>query len=286
MVGRQLLRQAAGSGIAVSGCSRGRPGFLPSGASWSPWDLNDWRSDEEFDALFPGVQAVIHAGARVPLPGENVPERALYDANVRAAFNAGAWAIKRGVWFVHLSGGIVYRDPNKAPLVESDPTGANAPGGAYGASKLLAESTLSILAQQGLKLIILRPSSIYGEGLHESKMLSQFMLRARRGQPLAVAAPADDSFDPVHSADVAKAALQALSAEAAGVFNVGGGRAVTIREAAEACVLAAGRGQVESSEPGGRAGRPRVVLDCTAARRAFGYAPAVGLIDGLKSLGA
>lgn len=286
MVGRQLLRQAAESGIAVNASSRSRPSTIASGASWSPWDLSEWRSDEEFDALFPGAQALIHAGARVPLPGETVPAQALYDANVRATSNAGSWALKRGIWFVHVSGGIVYRDPHKVPLVETDPTGANALGGAYGESKLLAEAALSALAQRGLKLIVLRPSSIYGEGLHESKMLSQFMRAARGGGSLDVSAPADDSFDPVHSSDVAKAAFQALAVEAAGVFNVGGGRAVTILEAAEACVRAAGRGQVRPPSPGGRAGRPRVVLDCTAAKRAFGFAPAVGLVDGLKSLGA
>ena len=246
------------------------------------WDLRRWASDEELDAILSGCDAIVHAGAAVPSPGRPVAPRDILDANVRACFCLGDWALRRGKAIVLVSGATVYATGGARAIKEDDATTSRPDSGLYGLSKLLAEQLLDSLAAQGLKLCILRPSSIYGAGMPETRMVAAMLAKARRGEDLRLLPPVRDRVNLVHAADVADATLRALKKEAWGVFNVGGPDAVSIADIANACVAVAGRGKVIAPADDASEGSLRYALDSSRATAAFGYSPHIGLQEGLR----
>src|SRR5690606_37401221 len=71
------------------------------------WDLSEWKELDELDALFSGVNAIFHIGAKLPSHSSNIEKREtqlLFDANVRSCLNLSEWAHLRGVALIFLSG--------------------------------------------------------------------------------------------------------------------------------------------------------------------------------------
>ena len=249
------------------------------------WDLREWREMEALDRLFGGAQAVVHAGATVPPPGEPAPARDLFDANVRACLCLGEWASARNVPVVYMSGAIAYGDAARAGIIESDQITIRTHGGFYGASKVLGEMVLDRMRGEGLRLCVLRPSSIYGFGMHPAKMVAAFLERASRGETITLAQPVDDRINLVHAADVAAAAVGALEHESWDTFNVAGATTVSMLEIAETCVAVAGAGKVEiEAQAASREPAVRFDLNCNKAAATIGYRPRVTLRDGLSRM--
>ena len=90
----------------------------------------------------------------------------------------GLWALTRDIPLIYISGGISYYDPHATNISEDAELGWSGLGGCYGLSKLLGEDALKRLRKRGLKLAILRASSIYGAGMKSNKVISRFIENA------------------------------------------------------------------------------------------------------------
>jgi len=270
MVGRHVVAALSRAGMQCTAVDRAR------------WDLRRWANDEELDGLFSASDAIIHAGAAVPSPGRPVADQDILDANVRACFCLGDWARKRGKPMVFVSGAIVYAAAGERALKEDDATTSRPDAGLYGLSKLLGEQLLDSLAAQGLKVCTLRPPSIYGAGMPETRMVAAMLAKARRGEELRLLPPVRDRISLVHAADVAEATVRALKKEAWGAFNVDGPNVVSIADIANACVAVAGRGRVIAPGEDTSRGSLKYALDSGKAAAAFGYSPRIGLEEGLR----
>lgn len=279
MLGRHLdnaLHYAGAEVVPVS-----RP--ATHGAAAACWDLAEWREPEALDELFPEVQAIVHAGAMVQPSGE-VDKARMFDANVRACFNLGEWAISRNVPMVFISGAIVYADTLALEQKESAPLGWRGLGGFYGFSKLLAEDVLMRLRQQGLKLAIVRPTSIYGFGITADKMVARFLAIAEAGDAIGLTQPVLDRVDLIHATDVSRAVVAVLEKACWDTFNLSSGNPISILELAEACVEVACRGRVAVSGEISSDYKPstRYSLDSTLARRCLGWQAEISLKKGLE----
>lgn len=274
LMGSHLLPLLADGGIEALAPSR------------REWNLADWRSPEELDRLFPGAEALIHAGALVPEGDAGADRRELLDVNVRASVCLGDWARRKGIPLVFVSSATVYADPHKPGIAESDAK-ASAPGlgGFYAFSKLAAEQSLQFLAGEGLSLCVLRPSSLYGTGM-KNGLVARFLAAAQRGETLRLAPPLDDRVNLLHASDAAAAALGALRSGARGVFNIAAASETGVLDLARACVEAAGQGSVATEPVAGRPPFVRFSLACAAARAAFGFQPRVELREGLARMAA
>ena len=280
MLGRHLhatLKNAGAEVICVS--SSATQGNL------SVLDLNEWLAEEELDALFDGVQAVVHAGASVQTNGL-IDEGRMFNVNVRACANLGQWALSRGLPVVHISSAVVYADISSDNLDEDAPLGWSGLGGFYGLSKLLAEDVFKRLIMKGLKLAVVRPSSLYGYGLPADKMVSSFLSTAKDGGVIKLTSPIDDRVDFIHAADVALAVLAILQQEKWDTFNIASGCALTIKELAEACVLATGRGSVSMTEGhlSDRKPNTRFALNVDRAKLKLGWKPQFDITRGLTMM--
>lgn len=284
MVGRHVLSLLASKGVFQYTASRNRPKELPEEAAWASWDLTEWQDDAFFDLVFPEVEALFHVGAMVPLDFKCGQERVLLESNVRSCLNIGLWALRKDIPIVFLSGAIVYKDIEKKNILENDERLNDATsciGGFYGYSKLMAEDVFSHLASRGLKVCILRPSSIYGVGLPESKMIPKFLKTVAVGGTIELAPPVDDRINLIHASDVAKAMWQACVHEAWGVYNIGESM-YSVLDIAKTCVSIAGAGTVlVNKKTNSNPPRRRFDLNYLRAQHKFGFEPCVTLAQGL-----
>lgn len=282
MLGRHVRAALEAAGAQIVATSRAS---LPASNILS-WDLAHWLALEELDSLFGQVQAVVHVGAIVPKRSGIIDEAKMFDANVRSCVNLCQWAISRNVPIVQVSGAIVYAECDRQNQNEEAALGWNGQGGFYGFSKLLAEDVFKRFAQRGLRLAVLRPSSIYGYGLPADKMISRFLATANMGNTIELAQPVNEKVDVIHAADVSRAILAILQKEVWDIFNIASGRPVSIKDLAEACILVAGRGSILIKEDELQRSDPitRFSLDSGRANRLLGWQPRLDLSDGLRMM--
>lgn len=180
----------------------------------------------------------------------------------------------------------VYR-PTEHPIQEDAPL---APTDPYAYSKLVAEQWCRMYAEQlATPTTVVRLFSVYGPGQvgqGTSGVVSIFLDRARRGEPLAV--HADQQRDLTWVGDVARGIRLAVEspprAEApARVYNLATGVGTTLLELAR-LVYTAVDSRSEIVPPRGRSAEGDRVADIARARAELGYEPAVSVADGLARL--
>jgi nucleoside-diphosphate-sugar epimerase len=251
----------------------------------SGWDLTRWLTFEELDKIFSEVDVVVHAGAMIEYENDG-REGALFDANVRSCMNLAEWATHRSIPLIFISSGSVYANPDSGFLVESAPLGFNRLSGFYGASKLIAEDIFRRYESSGLKLVIIRPSSLYGFGGSKNIMIYKFLGQAVIGKTIELVQPIDDQIDFLHAADLSEVIIRVIRKHSWGhTFNVSSGVPASIYEVASICVEVAGKGSVVvlgDDEKSTRQPIKRFFLDSSAARKELDWTPKVGLRQGIE----
>lgn len=281
MLGRHIIADLAYHKIPTVSVSR------PSAKQKAEahWDLMRWGSFEMFDRLLPGVTQVVHAGAYVP-DGTIKDEAGMFDSNVRACFNLSEWAKARSVRIIFVSGAIVYKDPYAAMNSEVSLTGYSDIAGLYEWSKIMAEDILARQAEHGLKLSIVRPTSIYGYGLSDTKMVSRFLNLAANKKEIRITQPVMDKFDLIHASDVASAVTAIIKKNVGGIYNIGTGRTVSLEEIAHNCVKVTGSGRVvvEGCGPKKRLPRTLFSVNCNTSIEQLQWQCKVDLETGLRRM--
>lgn len=187
-VGQALLaRLAAQPALVLVAVSR-RPAFgLPAGVARA--QVADIAADTAWQSILQGVQAVIHAAARVHVMSDKVadPLAEFRKVNVDGTLNLARQAVGAGVKrFIFISSIKVNGEstaPGKPYSAESQP----APVDPYGISKLEAELALrELAAETGMEVVIIRPPLVYGPGV-KANFLSM-MRWLSKGIPLPLGA--------------------------------------------------------------------------------------------------
>jgi|GEM_PF-1193342 len=287
MIGRHLIALLLSRGVTVAASDLLLPDKPRRNIAWSSWDLAEWKTADELDEIFGRPDALFHVGALVPNSGDRhyVTRQKIFDANVRACLCLGEWALKNKIPIVFLSGATVYTDPGQCEIVESAPKSCCGFGGFYGASKWLAEQTFEHLVSEGLQRVVLRPSSVYGWGLGEQKMISRFLAIAAKDGVIELQPPEEEKINLIHAFDVAQAMVEALEQEAWGIFNIASTASHSVREIADACVKVVGRGKVKPPASYASQGALlRFNLSTQSACRAFGFSLSLDLHHGLEKM--
>jgi UDP-glucose 4-epimerase len=178
----------------------------------------------------------------------------------------------------------IFGELKTLPIREDHPVEPDSP---YGASKLAAEKLCLAYAKlyPPLECVCLRYFNVYGPNQRYDaygNVIPIFAHRMLHGAPVVIFGDGEQTRDFVNAHDVARANyLAAIARGVAGAFNVASGTRITINGLAELMSQVSGiRPVIEHGPP--RKGDVRHSLaDISAARMAFGYAPAVGLAEGL-----
>lgn len=153
----------------------------------------------------------------------------------------------------------------------------------YGVTKLAAEHLLRAHSETfGLPLTILRYFSIYGPRQRPDMAYRIFCERMLRGQPITVFGDGAQSRSNTYVADCVAATIAALARPADGaIFNIGGGREITLIEAIS---ILSGHLGVEPEidyQEARRGDQRRTVADIERATRLLGWVPLVEPEEGL-----
>lgn len=182
------------------------------------------------------------------------------------------------------SGGTVYGDIGKLDLV--DETHAVRPMCSYGVSKLTIEHYLEVYKHlRGLNYVALRLSNPYGERqspLRALGALTVFLHRTLKHQNVEVWGDGSVTRDFIYVRDVARAVYLATVNPISGVFNVGTGTGLSLRD------ILSHISNIIGIEPSVTwlASRsfdvPRIVLDATKLRKATDWTSVTSIQDGVE----
>jgi UDP-glucose 4-epimerase len=223
---------------------------------------------------------VVHLAAQAGVPASVADPVGDCELNVRGTLNALIAARDASVQ------GFVYAS-SSAPLGEITPPAHEElvprPTSPYGASKLAGEAYCSAFAgSYGLATVALRFSNVYGPfSYHKGSVVAAFCKRALAGEPLVVYGDGSQTRDFVFVEDLSRGIAAAVSSGGKGVVaHLGSGTETTVLEVAGMVSERAGRVRVEHQPE--RAGDvTRSWSDISLARDLFGFAPRVGLAEGL-----
>jgi len=203
--------------------------------SQSKWDLNKWKSDDKLNNLFRDCQAIIHSGFVTEKYKKN-NKKYIFNSNVRACYNLANYALKYKKPIIFISGAIVYKNPYLKSIKENSKVGYNKLGADYGLSKILAENIFYLFRQKGLKIAIVRPTSIYGAGQNQKKLIAALLKKAKQNKNITMQQPINDSFNLIHANDIAQALLSILKKETWAIFNLSAKKQTRLVDIAKICL--------------------------------------------------
>ncbi len=234
---------------------------------------------------FRGARYVFHEAA-LPSVQRSVENPAQTNqVNVDGTLNVLIAARDAGVKKVlFASSSSVYGDTPVLPKVEAMNPDPKSP---YAVTKLAGEHYCQVFSTlYGLPTVALRYFNVFGPRQDPTSqyaaVIPNFIARVLEGQPPIMHGDGRQTRDFTFVRDVVRANILAAESDAVGVFNVACQRRIDLVELAETIMDLVG----VHLDPVHEASRPGDVrdslADITLATRAFGYAPAYTLTDGLK----
>lgn len=254
-----------------------------SNISYIKGDITD--RDQVFIAM-QGVDYVVHLASSVIPSTSNADPIFDVQTNLVGTLNildaAVEHKIKKLVFIS--SGGTVYGEGSGKPFKEGDPTN---PICSYGIVKLAIEKYIQMYHQlYGLSYAILRVSNPYGPGQLGEKPLgvvSIFLDRIKRNQPIEIWGDGSVSRDFVYIDDVLEAIEKSINAEENSLLlNIGKGSATSLNELIEniSNLLSNKSALVEYKAPRDF-DVSNVYLDITKSKKVLQWAPKTTLNRGI-----
>lgn len=274
---------AAGHDVAVvDNLATGRRSNVPREAKLYEVDLHSRELERIFKEFAPEV--VNHHAAQASVKVGNADP--VHDLEVNGGGTARLiqLAVANGVRKVIYasSGGTVYGEPESLPVTEEH---AIAPRSNYGTSKYVGELYVQLAARTaGIEYTIFRYGNAYGprQDPHgEAGVIAIFTGLMLNGDQCTIDGDGEQKKDYIYVGDIASANVAALTAGNGLVANIGTGDGITVNHIYRTLSDAIGN----TVEP--RFGPPRpgdvrnFWLDCSRAKAALGWAPAVAFEDGV-----
>jgi len=231
-IAQKLIEQNKGEVVVFDNLSVGEKKNIPDGCKFIHGDIKNF--DEIKDAC-QGIDIIFHNAAFVSIRksfdhlDEDLETNCFGTLNVLKA--ASENNVKR---IVFASSMAVYGAPEKLPVKEVDRTVPNSP---YGFSKLRGELYCQSFAQnKGLEYVALRYFNTYGIKQTLSDYVGVttiFINQALEKKPLTVFGDGSQTRDFVWVEDIAEANLLAAFSDKQGVYNIGSGTKISVKEIAE-----------------------------------------------------
>ena len=270
---------ARGDTVAVlDDLSSGKRERVPAGVALHVADIADAAATAE--ALAEArPEVVFHLAAQVDVrhsvadPVLDAKRNVAGTASVlEAARRAGARRV-----LLASTGGALYGEGVTLPTPED---ASLAPFSPYGTSKAAAELYLGLYHRlYGLSTMALRFGNVYGprQDPHgEAGVIAIFAGAAAEGRTVTVFGDGTQTRDYIYVGDVVAGFLAAAGAEATGAVNIGTGVETSVTELVTALGVPAEYAPARTGEVA------RSCLDISRAAEVLGWAPAVGLQDGVR----
>src|SRR5918992_876753 len=237
--------------------------------------------------LMRGTDYAFHLAALWLYECVHEPRKAL-EANVVGTYNVIEAAQEAGVKkVVYSSSASVYGNAVEEPMTEEHPFNNRT---MYGATKIAGEQFFRAFHdQRGLDYNGLRYMNIYGprmdyKGTYVS-VIMKVLDRIDAGEPPVIFGDGSQAYDFVHVADVARANILALQADATDeFFNIGIGVKTTIRELVDVLLELTGSDLEPEYRPQEQMFVTHRVGSTEKAERLLGFRATIPLEEGLRSI--
>lgn len=234
-----------------------------------------------------GAEVVFHLAAMISVSQSVEQPLEALDINVAGTVGLLEAARHAGVRrVVQASTCAVYGDSASLPIGEGERPMPMSP---YAATKLSAEQFGQLYTSlYGLEVVALRFFNVYGPGQDPmspyAAAIPRFLSMLSEGRPITIFGDGEQSRDFVYVEDIVRALWAASEAPGVGgeVFNVGSGRATSVRRLAESLGSIMGR-EVELQFVPARPGEVRhSCSDISRLHERTGYLPLTDLSQGLR----
>ncbi len=281
----RALLEAGHRVTALDDLTHGKREAVPPGAELLVLDVRSPQLAAELQRVRP--DAVLHLAAQMDVRHSVADPMHDASVNVLGTVNAIAAARRAGArrFVFASSGGAVYGDQEVHPAPEQHP---RRPASPYGVSKLCGEEYAELARREGFSTLSLRYANVYGPGqdpMGEAGVVAIFLHKMLRGGEPVINGDGEQTRDFVYVGDVARANLLGLASGAQGALNVGTGVETSVNELARTLARAAGYRKPIAHGPPAPGEQKRSSVDSRAARAQLGWAPEVGLEDGLRRTG-
>ncbi len=242
----------------------------------------DIRDAETVAAALADVDAVVHLAADTRVIPSIENPRLNFDVNVGGSFTLleAMRAREVAIGVAASTGGAIIGGA-EPPVHERMVANPMSP---YGASKLAMEGYCSAFAASyGMRFSSLRFSNVYGpRSWHKGSVVAHFMKQILKGERLTIYGDGSQTRDYVHARDLADGIVAALQSETSGPIQLGTGIGTPLNDIIALLGKISGTRPEVQYEPF-RAGEiVHTWCDIGVARRTLGYAPKIGLEEGLE----
>jgi UDP-glucose 4-epimerase len=246
------------------------------------------RSYERVHNAVRGREVVYHLGALGSVPRSVQDPLTSSAVNVEGTLNVLLAARDEGVRrVVFASSSSVYGTQTSLPMDESLPADPISP---YGVAKLAAERYCVSFSRvyESFETVVLRYFNVFGPRQSPfsqyAAMVPLFITAVAAGEPVTIFGDGEQSRDFTFVANVVDATIRAAHADGASgrIFNVAAGSPATVNVVAETIGRILDKPVQQTFAPP----RPGDIrdswADIAAARDILGFAPSIGLEDGLR----
>ena len=239
-------------------------------------------------AAVSGVDVVFHLAAQISVPLSILNPKLNHEVNAVGTSNLLNASKREGVGrFVFVSSCAVYGEPVYLPIDEAHPTNPISP---YAESKLISEQEcLRRSREHEIESVVVRFFNVYGpkQGLNDySGVIVKFIEKINQELPLTIFGDGQQTRDFVFVQDIADALLLASQNDDVNgkIFNIGTGKATTIKSLAET-LLQLTNSKVKLQFVPERSGDIKhSYANISKASELLGYKPEFSLAEGLKAL--
>lgn len=184
---------------------------------------------------------------------------------------------KKAERLVYSSTGSVYSTNAPVPIREDAP---REPGNIYGLTKKQAEDWI-IMYGDRLPYVILRYGYVYGKGKNWGAV-GAFLRRLKEGKrPTVFGGKQTNDF--IYIKDIVQANLLALETPLLNqIYNIGSGRATSIKDVCELCIKAMRSSLTMEIKPARAFDFPVFVYDIAKAQTLLGFEPKWNILDGIE----
>jgi UDP-glucose 4-epimerase len=185
---------------------------------------------------------------------------------------------------VYRSSFTVYSEENPLPWSEEAKIGPISP---YALNKHNSEEVLELYNKHyGMRNVSFRLFNLYGPRMDPHSIYSGVALRfldhAVKGEEIFIYGDGDQTRDQVYVKDAVKVLFEGFKKDAVGVYNVGSGIEITIKELAQEIVKIVGKDSKLVHKPKRKGEIYRSVADITKLKKDIGMVPETSLEAGLE----
>lgn len=219
LLGRHVIAFFLEKNFKVIATSRKKPPLSHRNLIWKKLDLNKKINFNIISKIYKNVFCLIHIAAYVPLPGKKIIYKYASNTNIKSSIVLAKWSNFKKKHFVYASGAALYKDKIRKNSESSKLLRFSK--NIYINSKIVSEKKILNLKRKGLKLTILRISSLYGWGISSKKIIGKIIQRVKRGKSIFIFNFDQSKINLIHAQDVARGIYNIVNKSKYGIYNLG-----------------------------------------------------------------